>query len=65
MDGVRTTIIGRPRRLTPQRLAQPAYTLNCEEPDNRGLPATVVPKRSHHCAQLVGSFCNVRLEVCG
>jgi len=32
MEGVRTTIIGRPRPLSRQRRADPDYTLNCEEP---------------------------------
>jgi len=32
MEGVRTSIIGRPRPLSRQRRADPDYTLNCEEP---------------------------------
>ncbi len=43
MGGVRTPIIGRPRPLSPDRRADPLYTLNCEEPDlfnTNGLAAT-------------------------
>ena len=32
MDGVGTSIIGRPRPLPEQRRANHPYTLNCEEP---------------------------------
>ncbi|MGI8592265.1 MAG: hypothetical protein ACR2M5_15015, partial [Nakamurella sp.] len=32
VGGVRTTIIGRPRRLSRQRRADLDYTVNCEEP---------------------------------
>ncbi|AFP37839.1 hypothetical protein MSMEI_1366 [Mycolicibacterium smegmatis MC2 155] len=34
MDGVGTSIIGRPRPLSRHRRADDLYTLNCEEPDN-------------------------------
>ena len=40
MASVRTSIIGRPRRLSPHRRAHPAtsrYTLICEEPDKAPL----------------------------
>ncbi|MDF1902031.1 hypothetical protein PXH78_23810, partial [Mycolicibacterium smegmatis] len=33
MDGVGTSIIGRPRPLSRHRRADDLYTLNCEEPD--------------------------------
>ncbi|WP_221443071.1 hypothetical protein, partial [Nocardiopsis algeriensis] len=33
MGGVRTSILGRPRRLSQNRPAHRHYTLNCEEPD--------------------------------
>ena len=33
MDGVGTTIFGRPRPLSQQRRADPVYTLKCEEPE--------------------------------
>ena len=36
MDGVGTSIIGRPRPLPRHRRADDLYTLNCEEPDNLG-----------------------------
>jgi hypothetical protein len=32
MGSVRTSILGRPRPLPPDRLANPRYTLNCDEP---------------------------------
>src|SRR4051794_25057579 len=32
MGSVRTSILGRPRPLSRDRRASPAYTLNCEEP---------------------------------
>ncbi|WDF35235.1 hypothetical protein PTW37_17700 (plasmid) [Arthrobacter agilis] len=31
---MRTSIIGRPRHLSRDRRAHPAYTLNCDEPNN-------------------------------
>ena len=34
MSGVRTFILGRPRRLSPDRRADDRYTLICEEPSN-------------------------------
>ena len=37
MDGVGTSIIGRPRRLPSDRRAASRYTLNCEEPDKAWL----------------------------
>ncbi|TFH55103.1 hypothetical protein EXY26_14195 [Glutamicibacter arilaitensis] len=33
MDGVGTSIVGRPRRLSADRRARPTYTLIWEEPD--------------------------------
>ena len=35
MGSVRTSIIGRPRRLPRDRRADHRYTVNCEEPDYR------------------------------
>ena len=35
MDGVGTSIVGRPRRLSADRRARPTYTLIWEEPDNQ------------------------------
>ncbi len=32
MGSVRTSILGRPRPLPPDRRAHPGYTLDCEEP---------------------------------
>ena len=40
MDGVGTSIVGRPRRLSADRRARPTYTLIWEEP--RWLSADVV-----------------------
>lgn len=37
MDGVGTSIIGRPRPLSRHRRADDLYTLNCEEPVKRTL----------------------------
>ena len=34
MDGVGTSIVGRPRRLSADRRARPTYTLIWEEPSN-------------------------------
>jgi hypothetical protein len=34
MDGVGTSIVGRPRRLSADRRARPTYTLIWEEPGN-------------------------------
>jgi hypothetical protein len=36
MGSVRTSILGRPRRLPRERRASPIYTLNCEEPSIHG-----------------------------
>ena len=49
MASVRTSIIGRPRRLSPHRRAHPAtdrYTLICEEPD----------KFAHRKPELLGAM---------
>ena len=35
MDGVGTSVVGRPRRLSADRRARPTYTLIWEEPDAR------------------------------
>lgn len=40
MGSVRTSIIGRPRRLSRDRRASPRYTLNCDEPLNPPVPAS-------------------------
>ncbi|AUH68667.1 hypothetical protein CXX93_10220 [Gordonia sp. YC-JH1] len=37
MDGVETSIVGRPRRLSADRRARPTYTLIWEEPRNQRL----------------------------
>jgi hypothetical protein len=50
MGGVGTSILGRPRHLPRDRRAShhptSDYTLNCEEPDNRPLAATVRSSRT-------------------
>src|SRR5699024_3693717 len=46
MASVRTSIIGRPRRLSPHRRAHPAtdhYTLICEEPSNQSMNSRRTP----------------------
>ena len=49
MGSVRTSIFGRPRRLSGQRRASPDYTVNCEEPHYVMLPkrarSAVAPRR--------------------
>ncbi len=37
MDGVGTSIVGRPRRLSADRRARPTYTLTWEEPSNNAV----------------------------
>ena len=51
MDGVRTTIIGRPRPLTGPRRADHTYTLICDEPQ-KGRPA---PLATHETNLLAGT----------
>ena len=51
MVSVRTSILGRPRRLSWDRRARLTYTLNCEEPYNAALPEDF-PKP----AELVGTI---------
>ncbi|RYF30024.1 MAG: hypothetical protein EOO23_06105 [Comamonadaceae bacterium] len=44
MDGVGTSIVGRPRRLSADRRARPTYTLIWEEPDTRPPCGTTRPR---------------------
>ncbi|MFE7204134.1 hypothetical protein ACFU8R_28135, partial [Pseudonocardia alni] len=44
MDGVGTSIVGRPRRLSADRRARPTYTVIWEEPGS--FPVHFVPVRS-------------------
>ncbi|PWF79481.1 hypothetical protein DEJ38_17800 [Kocuria rosea] len=45
-DGVGTSIVGRPRRLSADRRARPTYTLVWEEPLNESTTRSTCPKRS-------------------
>ena len=54
MDGVGTSIVGRPRRLPADRRARPTYTLIWEEP-SKGLPRTVGESERLQGASLVNA----------
>ena len=57
MVSVRTSILGRPRRLSWDRRARLTYTLNCEEPYNAALPEDF-PKP----AELLGTILGMGAE---
>jgi len=47
MGGMRTSIIGRPRRLPRDRRARDHYTVNCEEPEYRAILRNLLHQGGH------------------